>query len=110
LNTINGIGVAIQFQKVLCAEEVALNGKYERRYKLEVVVEFRDSDLACTYQYLLKDGTKRINETSFLSFLYARDAERMKYFLNTKYDETKKLWNEDVMDTEITDNFDSEIG
>lgn len=99
LNTVNGIGVAVHFEKVLCEEEVALYGKYERRHKLEVVVEFRDADLAYTFEHLLKDGTKRLNETSFLSFLYARDAERMKLCLDAKYEETKRLWNVELMDT-----------
>ena len=74
LNTVNGTGVAIRFVKVLCEEEVALNDKYERRYKLEVDVEFRDPDLAYRFERLLKDGTKKLSETSFLSYLYARDA------------------------------------
>ena len=99
LNTVNGIGVAVRFKKVLCEEEVALYGKYERRYKLEVVVEFRDSDLAYRFERLLKDGTKKLSETSFLSYLYARDAERMKFCLDVKYEETKRLWNVELMDT-----------
>ena len=99
LNTVNGIGVAVHFEKVLCEEEVALCDKYERRYKLEVVVEFRNSDLAYTFGHFLKDGTERLNETSFLSFLYARDAERMKLCLDAKYEETKRLWDSELMDT-----------
>jgi len=99
LNTVNGTGVAVRFEKVLCEEEVALNGKYERRYKLEVVVEFRDPGLAYRFERFLKDGTKKLSETSFLSFLYARDAERMKLCLDVKYQETTRLWNVELMDT-----------
>ena len=93
LNTVDGVGVAIKFSHLGDLEEVQLgNGRYEYRQKVNVIVEFRYSDVAMAFSGLLKDGTERISDNEYRSFVFARDGECMRYCLERKYQETMGLW------------------
>ena len=93
LNTVDGKGVAIKFDYLGDLEEVQLgNGRYENRRKVNVIVEFRHSDVAMVFSALLKDGTVRLSDTEYRSFIYARDGAIMQYCLERKYQETVGFW------------------
>jgi hypothetical protein len=86
--------LAVKFDSVAEEEEVPVADKYEKRWKINVLVEFRDQEVAETVSLYFKSGTQRVpnNPLIYQSFLYARNPENMKYFLDFKYDETTKLW------------------
>lgn len=95
LNTTDGIGVLVQFDRFaspLNEQVLVASGKYETRQKLFVIVVFRTADIATIMGAYLKDGTEKLDECRFRSFLYARDADKMKEFLNMKYEASLKLW------------------
>lgn len=100
MNIICGVGAAIQFESFAGVEdvEVAL-GRFERRTKLMVRVIFRTADHAHDFGWKLKNGTERINDLEYRSFLYARDGEKMRFCIDVKYEETARIWRlEDGLD------------
>jgi hypothetical protein len=85
LNTSDGIGVVIRFESMLGREEVqAKNGRFEHRYKVSVIVEFRSADLAAVFQPRVTDGTERLDDCKFRSFLYVTDPAVLKICLDRK--------------------------
>jgi hypothetical protein len=86
LNTMAGVGVLVKFEHFGEVEEVLVgDNTFENRQKIFVTVRFRDRDIATSYGTILKTGTTKIDDYSYLSCLYARDGERMKYFITEKY-------------------------
>lgn len=86
LNTTACVGVLVKFYSFGDVEEVLVgDNTFENRQKIFVTVRFRDRDIAKFYGTILKTGTTKIDGYSYLSFLYARDGERMKYFITEKY-------------------------
>ncbi len=57
---------------------------------------FRDEEVANAMSLFFKAGTQRdLNDPlRYQSFLYARNANDMQYFLDYKYNETMRLWEE----------------
>lgn len=102
LNTIDGIGVAIKVETLDGSVDVVVaEGKYEKRSRLTVKIIFRTASLSNFFSGVFKDGTVRVNDLEFLSFLYARDADRMQIFLTHKYDRTMEVWRRE--DDELVD-------
>jgi hypothetical protein len=88
LNRKTGIGVGIRFNGVIGEERVETKpNAFEVRHKISVIVEFRDEELASWFEKYLKDGTKRLDNCKFESFLYAVSVENMKYCLDKKYEQ-----------------------
>jgi hypothetical protein len=86
LNTTQGVGVLVKFFTFGDEEDVLVSeSTYEKRRKVIVTILFRDKDIATSYGPILKIGTKKIDDYSYLSFLYAKDGETMKYCLEQKY-------------------------
>ena len=77
--------VGIRFDHFGDLKEVQVGDKFELRQELFVVIQFANPDLARSMEAWLKIGTTRRNDCSFDSFLYARNGENMKYFLEQKY-------------------------
>ena len=93
LNTIDGLGAAIRFDHLGDVEEVHMgNGRYEKRRKVIVIVEFRNSGVARAFGGLLKEGTEQISDTEYRSFIYARNGATMQHCLEEKYQETTEIW------------------
>jgi hypothetical protein len=95
LNTQAGVGVAVKFDHIGDCEEILIGDKFERRCKIFVVVQFIDRDVANFFGNILKDGTMRIDDYSYLSFLFAKDPDRMKYCLEQKFETVKHLFEDD---------------
>jgi len=55
---------------------------------------FRDEDVARVMSNYFKNGTVKVNDLNFTSYLYANDAEKMKFYLDSKYNETLASWEE----------------
>ena len=86
INTSEGVGVVIKFSELGDKGEVLVDdNKREVRQKVIVFIEFRDKDIATSFAPLLKNGSIRIDDYRYQSFLYARNGETMKYCLETKY-------------------------
>jgi hypothetical protein len=89
--------VAVKYENAENPVALNLGGIWETRTKVNVTIEFIDEDVArLISQYLKKDGTQAVpnDRLKFRSCLYARNAEMMKYFLDSKYNETKALWEQ----------------
>jgi hypothetical protein len=86
--------LAVKFESVSGQEDVPIGNDFARRWKINVIVVFRDEELAKFMSSLFKVGTQQIqdNPLRYQSFLYARNANDMQYFLEHKYNETTKLW------------------
>jgi hypothetical protein len=93
LNTIDGIAVAVNFESFAGEEQVMVkDGAYESRTKLLVKIIFRYSYLGDFFAASCKLGTERLSDTEYRSFLFARDGNRMKFFLEHKYNATLAIW------------------
>ena len=93
LNTVTRVGVLIECERVEAEEEVLVaDGKYEKRQKLIVKVTFKNPDVAKVMESYLKHGTERIDDTSYRSFLFARDAAVMKGCLDRKLAVSRGKW------------------
>lgn len=104
LNTDDDVGVAVKFDDFGDVEEVQLgNGRYERRQKVNVILEFRYADVAAAFSGLLKKGTERMSDTEYRSFIYAKNGATMKYCLDRKYQETVGLWGRSESEDEDHD-------
>jgi hypothetical protein len=91
LDTQNGLGVAIRFDSVLGLEEVELrNGKYERRHRVQVIVEFQTAKFSSMFQPWMKDGTEKLDDCKFRSFLYVTDPAVLKICLDRKCEDFDK--------------------
>jgi hypothetical protein len=86
LNTEMGqIGVLIEFNSLGDVEEVMVEpGRFEPRQRVNVSVIFRNRDVATVFGNYLKEGTQKIDDCTFTSFLHARNGENMRYFLEEK--------------------------
>jgi hypothetical protein len=63
-------------------------------YKFYVRIKFRRVEVAnCMLNYF-KDGTQRVNELEFTSFLFMTDPVSAQRFLAIKLTETMKKWND----------------
>ena len=49
------------------------------------------------FQALMKVGTTVVDALQYTTFLYPNDPEEFKGFLNEKYAETMKAWEEDAL-------------
>ena len=85
LNTVNGIGLAVRFEEIVGEEEVNVGDKYETRFRVNVVVQFREQLIASVFEALFKMGTQKLSELEFGTFLYAKNPEIMKNGLLSKY-------------------------
>jgi hypothetical protein len=87
--------LAVKFDSVAGEEELEIRDKYEKRWRINVLIEFRDEDIAATVSAYFKAGTQRIQNDplKYKSFLYARDSNQMKYFLDCKYSDTTTKWS-----------------
>ena len=82
-------------------EDIPLgNNKTLTRRKVTVAIEFFDSDVgrrvAISFQAMMKVGTVVVDALHYKSFLYPNDPVEFKAFLEAKYEETMKAWNEDI--------------
>lgn len=85
LNTETGIGVIVRYESHEPAMEVQVGeGKFERRYKVIVSVTFKATSSALLFSVMFKIGTEKIDEYTYKSFLYFRDANKAKEFLDHK--------------------------
>ena len=85
LHTSVGVGVAIRFESILGLEEVEVsNGKFEHRSKVSVIVEFRTADLAATFERWVKDGTEKLDDCKYRSFLHVTDPDMLRICLDRK--------------------------
>jgi hypothetical protein len=85
LNTVNGIGLAVRFEEIVGEEEVNVGDKYDTRFRVNVVVQFREQLIASVFEPLFKMGTQKLSELEFGTFLYAKNPEMMKNGLLSKY-------------------------
>eukprot|EP01038_Epipyxis_sp_PR26KG_P004708 gene4708-6609_t len=98
LNAVNNYPeVAVKYENAENPVSLDLGGIWETRTKVNVTIEFIDEDVArLISQYLKKEGTEAVpnDRLKFRSCLYAHNAEKMKYFLDSKYKKTKALWDQ----------------
>jgi hypothetical protein len=78
LNTPSGIGIAIALDSEIAAvrEEVLVNDNYEYRDRVSVLLYFEDINVANVFQTLLKQGTERLGDSCFRSFVHVRSASK----------------------------------
>jgi hypothetical protein len=90
--------LAIKYLGSSAAELQLGNGSYERRFKVDIQLEFRKEDVA---QYM----KRRLREYEDISplvartFIHVTSDENVKIYLDLKYQETIQYWNE-AMDDE----------
>jgi hypothetical protein len=87
--------IAIKFLNAGDETEVFIGNSAEKRTKIEVSIEFRDSSMAQGISRQFKEGTVKVNDLCYKSFMFARNHENMKSFINHRYDETISLWEKD---------------
>ena len=61
-----------------------------KRQRVEVELEFRTKEIAETLAF--KDGSNRMTNTVWKSFIHVEDAKTCQTCLNWKYKKTKKAW------------------
>jgi hypothetical protein len=78
-------------------EDVPVGETHVTRRRVTVAIEFFSSPegraLVNVILPMLKLGTKKLDDLRFESFLYPENPERMKGYLDRRYQETLQLWN-----------------
>ena len=94
MNTVHGeVSLVVLYEEYLGSEDILIEGNYQRRDKISVIIQFRSRETASPYGKFLKFGTEKIDEYRYRSFLYAQNYEIMKYCLGVKYQNCH--WDED---------------
>ena len=67
---------------------------------MTVTIEFFDNDVgrrvAISFQAMMKVGTVVVGPLHYESFLHPKDPVELKAFLEVKYEETMKAWNDEI--------------
>ena len=66
-----------------------------KRSRVDVVIEFRDSNKADVLEQRLKEGSKRIDDKKLQTFVHVSDPAVFCDCLQWRYEDTIKMWNED---------------
>jgi hypothetical protein len=78
-------------------ENIPVGDVVVTRRRVTVIIEFFDSpvgrDAAHAMGRYLKLGTKRLDDLRYESFLYPETPERMKEYLEQKYQDTLEVWD-----------------
>jgi hypothetical protein len=82
--------VAIKFEGV--REKVTINNNCQG-WKVSIILEFFDKNIAAYMSNRLKSGTERIDELNFRSFIIANEPKKLEKYLNIKYKQTMELWD-----------------
>lgn len=86
--------IAVQFESFGEEEDVFVNQQVFRRRKLFVLLEYRKEHIAAWMAMRLKEGSEILTPLMQKSFLYVKDVEKSKRFLEIKYEETIETWFE----------------
>lgn len=103
LNTTSrGVGVVLRFVSASPeGEEVLVTPyRYERRFRVEISLQFKDARVASTFGPYWKDGTERVDDLTYKSFLYVKNVENVKECLIKKFrvekEEREDPWLEEM--------------
>jgi hypothetical protein len=97
------VGVPLIAVKYISTSEVPevlpVKNSFVERRKVTVEVQFFDDDTgkraAYSFQGFMRNGTEKIDELRFRSFLYPKDPPKFKWFLDKKHEETLGIWEEE---------------
>lgn len=80
-------------------EDVLAGDKLVTRKRVNVAIEFFDDEVgrrvAISFQAMMKAGTTVVDTLHYSSFLYPKNPEEFQKFLEEKYAETMKAWEEE---------------
>ncbi len=103
LHTVNsGLGVVLRFVRSNpVAEEVLVApNRYESRYRVFISVEFKNAKVASSFGSYFKDGTKRLTDTQYETFIYVKDVDVVQDCLRKKFmfekEEHEDPWLEEM--------------
>lgn len=66
----------------------------QKRTRVSLLVECRSKDIAKAFGSTLKDGSERVSDDTWKTFVHVQDAETFCDCLNWKYTATNSKWNE----------------
>lgn len=103
LHTVNsGVGVVLRFVRSNPnGEEVLVApNRYESRYCVFISVEFKNAKVAASFASYFKDGTKRLTDTKYETFIYVKDVNVVQDCLRKKFmfekEEQEDPWLEEM--------------
>jgi GTP cyclohydrolase I len=82
-----GVGIVLRFVgSNPTAEKVLLTpNRYESRYRVTISVEFQSALVATSFAAFFKNGTERVTDTMFRSFIFVKDVDVFQDCLRKKF-------------------------
>lgn len=74
-------------------EMVEVLGTFEKRHRVDVVVEFHSADVERFFTGVFKDGSTKENSTEYRTCVRVPDPSEFVEFLSERYNKTINLWN-----------------
>lgn len=74
-------------------EMVEVLGTFEKRFRVDVLVEFHSAEVESYFTGIFKDGSTKENATEYRTSVRVRNTSEFVNFLTEKYNKTIDLWN-----------------
>lgn len=75
------------------AEMVEVLGTFEKRHRVDLVVEFHSVEVESYFTGILKNGSTKENPTEYRTSVHVPDPSEFVDFLSERYNKTISLWN-----------------
>jgi len=84
--------LVIEFDEIVCEEVVGVAAAAQRRFRVNLVVEFRTEDVENEMKHRFKEGTERLGDLRWRTFVHVQDAETFRECVEWKCCDTRGMW------------------
>jgi hypothetical protein len=87
LHVTHGLGVVLRYvdYNPVAEEVLVAPNRFEYRYRVNISLEFKSASVASTFGTFFKDGTQRLTDTKYVSFLFAKNVDVIQDCLRKKF-------------------------
>jgi len=90
--------MALKYESCGDVEAITVNGVVYQRMRVNLIIEFRDVEIATAVGGRLKVGSEKTSNLSYRSYIHVNNIDNVKKYMDLKYASTMKEWNIDLME------------